>query len=475
MNRLHQNVWNNCLSAIRESIPIASYRTWFEPIVPLKLEKNVLTIQVPSTFFYEYIEDKYIEILSRSLRHELGEDAKLEYRLPAKAAGIKSNSTVDFTTPSTFSQTSASTKQPTPVEKHAKLNPFVIPGAKTKVQINPQLNPRYTMDAFIVGDCNRLAQSAGMEISQNPGGTAYNPFVVHGESGLGKTHLAQAIGFEIKNRFPEKAVLYVTANRFQTQYTEAVRNNNVNNFIHFYQNIDVLIIDDIHEFKGKDKTQQSFFHIFNHLHQLNKQLILTSDTHPANLDGMEKRLLSRFKWGLITELAMPDHETRLAILKAKMKKDAVNFPIDVLEMIAANVSGSIRELESAIVTLSAPFKLMKRQITVESAREAIDKMIKSTKRELSIDSIQKIICDYFNMTPELLHTKSRKREIVQVRQICMYFAKAMTKLSLSTIGASLGGKDHATVLHANKTVINLMETDKKYRSQIGELEKKLKG
>ena len=298
--------------------------------------------------------------------------------------------------------------------------------------------------------------------------------LIYGESGLGKTHLAQAIGIEIKEKFPDKTVLYVPANRFQTQFVEAIRNNTKNDFLHFYQMIDVLVIDDVHEFAGKEKTQDIFFHIFNHLHQSGKQLILSSDKPPVELQGLEQRLLSRFKWGLSADLQVPDFETRVAILEQKIYKDGIVLPPEVIEYIATHITDNVRELEGALISLLAQSTLNKKEITLNLAKEMIDKLIKNTKREVSIDYIQKVVCNYFDVPVDSLQSKTRKREIVQARQVAMFFSKNLTKSSLATIGLQIGGKDHATVLHACKTVNNLMETDKQFKNQIEEIEKKLK-
>jgi chromosomal replication initiator protein len=358
-------------------------------------------------------------------------------------------------------------------EERTIKNPFVIPGIK-KLHVDPQLNPDYSFANFVEGDCNRLARSAGYAVAQNPGGTAFNPLLIYGGSGLGKTHLAQAIGIEVKEKSPDKIVLYVNANKFQTQFVEAIRNNNRNDFLHFYQMIDVLILDDVQEFAGKEKTQDTFFHIFNHLHQSGKQLILTSDKPPVELKGMEQRLLSRFKWGLSADLQVPDFETRVAILQKKVYADGIHMPVEVLEYIASQVTNNVRELEGALVSLLAQSTLNKKEITLDLVREMIDKLVKNTTRELSIDYIQKIVSDYFNIPVDLMHSKTRKREIVQARQISMYFSKNLTKSSLALIGSQIGGKDHATVLHACKTVNNLLDTDKRFRLYIEEIEKKLK-
>ena len=472
---MHDRVWNNCLSVIKDNVPSISFRTWFEPIVPLKLDGDVLTIQVPSPFFYEYLEEQYIDILRKVIKKELGSEAKLEYNV------VMQNNSYNNSKPYTVKFPARSSKEiknipvsiPLDPNENTIRNPFVIPGLK-KLDIDPRLNPENSFDNFIEGECNRLARSAGYAVAKNPGGTAFNPLLVYGDSGLGKTHLAQAIGIEVKELFPEKTVLYVNANKFQTQFVDAIRNNNKNDFLHFYQMIDVLIIDDVHEFAGKEKTQDTFFHIFNHLHQSGKQLILTSDKPPVELQGMESRLLSRFKWGLSADLQIPDFETRMAILKKKTYNDGIDLPEEVLEYIATHISDNIRELEGALISLLAQSTLNKKEITLELTKEMIDKLIKSTKREISIDYIQKVVCNFYNIALDQLQSKTRKREIVQARQVAMFFSKSLTKSSLATIGSQIGGKDHATVLHACKTVNNLIETDKRFRQQVDEIEKKLK-
>ncbi len=474
MSSEHRSAWEKCLNVIKDNVPSSSFKTWFEPIEPVKLDNKVLTIQVPSAFFYEYLEEQFIDILRKTLRMVLGNGAKLEYNV---VLGNKNGSepyTVNYPTNNNNKIQNKPLTVPLKAEERASIkNPFIIPGIQ-KLQIDPQLKPDNTFENFVEGDCNRLARSAGYAVSQNPGGTAFNPLMIYGNSGLGKTHLAQAIGIEVKERFPDKVVLYVNANKFQTQFTEATRNNNRNDFLHFYQMVDVLILDDVHEFAGKEKTQETFFHIFNHLHQMGKQLILTSDKPPIELKGMEQRLLSRFKWGLTADLQTPDFETRMEILRRKVYKDGISLSEEVMEYIASHVTNNVRELEGALVSLLAQSMLNKREITLELAAKLINKLVKNSKRELSIEYISKVVCDYFNMPVDALQTKTRKREIVQARQIAMYFSKSLTKYSLASIGAQIGSKDHATVLHACKTVNNLKDTDKNFRQFVEDIEKKLK-
>jgi len=474
MNNEYQKIWNNCLRVIKDNVPAISFRTWFEPIVPLKVEQNVLTIQVPSPFFYEYLEEQYIDILRKTLRNELGNDAKLEYSVVMDNNVFPNANPYTVKLPTNDKKELSNKPLSLPFDEPKSIkNPFIIPGIQ-KLHVDPQLNPTNSFNNFVEGECNRLARSAGYAVANNPGKTAFNPLFIYGNSGLGKTHLSQAIGIEVKEKFPDKVVLYVNGNKFHTQFVEAILNNNRNDFVHFYQMIDVLIIDDVHEFIGKDKTQDIFFHIFNHLHQNNKQLILTSDKSPVDLQGLEQRLLSRFKWGLSADLQIADYETRIAILKQKTYNDGIELPTEVLEYIASHITSNMRELEGALISLLAQSTLNRKEITIDLARKMIDKLVKNTKRELSIDYIQKVVCDYFNMPAEVINSKTRKREIVQARQIAMFFAKSLTKSSLATIGSQIGGKDHATVLHACKTVNNLIETDKRFRSYIDEIEKKLK-
>jgi len=473
MAKIYDEAWNECLQIIRDNVPKVSYRTWFEPIIPLALDGNVLTIQVPSTFFYEFLEEQYLDLLSKTLFKVIGPGAKLEYHIVMDNSDNAKPYTVKIPAIENTKMVNKPVSVPLDPDAHSIKNPFVIPGIK-KLQVDPQLNPDYNFNNFVEGECNRLARSAGYAVAQNPGGTAFNPLFIYGSTGLGKTHLAQAIGIEVKNRFPEKIVLYVDANKFMTQYAESTRNNNRNDFIHFYQMMDVLIVDDVQYFTKKEGTQEVFFHIFNHLHQQGKQIILTSDKPPVELNGMEQRLLSRFKWGLSADLQEPDFETRINILKQKTYKDGIIISEEILEYISSHITSNVRELQGALISLLAQSTLNRKEITLELARDMIDKLVKSTKREISIDYIQKVVCNYFNMPVESISSQTRKREIVQARQIAMFFAKNMTKSSLAAIGSLIGGKDHATVLHACKTVNNLMETDKKFKLDVEEIEKRLK-
>lgn len=474
MSKDFNQVWQNCLAVIKDNVSLQSFKTWFEPISPIKLSNNTLTIQVPSQFFYEWLEEHYITLLRKTIKKELGAEGKLEYSIIMEN-GLNNPKPYTVRIPGTNRQALKNEPVSVPIDVNGEKgirNPFIIPGLK-KVKIDSQLNPNYSFESFIEGDCNRLARSAGYAVSKNPGGTAFNPLLIYGGVGLGKTHLVHSIGIEIKNNHPNKTVLYVSSEKFTHQFIDAVRNNNQNDFIHFYQMIDVLIIDDVQFFSGKEKTQDVFFHIFNHLHQTGKQLILTSDKAPVELQGMEQRLLSRFKWGLSADLQNPELETRIAILETKMYNEGLELPKEVVEYLAYSITTNIRELEGALISLLAQSSLNKKAITLELAKQMIDKFVKNTAREVSIDYIQKVVCDYFDLPIELLKSKTRKREVVQARQIAMFFAKKMTKSSLANIGMHCGGKDHATVLHACKTVNNLIDTDKRFRGYVNDLEKKI--
>tara|TARA_B100000780_G_scaffold275906_1_gene243472 strand:- start:5846 stop:7282 length:1437 start_codon:yes stop_codon:yes gene_type:complete len=473
MKNTPENIWIKCLAFIKDNISEQSFNTWFLPIKPIKLKGQILHIQVPSKFFYEWIEEHYIKLLKTAIGRELGEDAKLVYSIVMENTYGNSNPyTVKI--PSNNRPPLNNPRVAVPIEIAASgvKNPFVIPGLK-KVHIESQLNPNYTFDNFIEGDCNRLARAAGYAVGNNPGGTSFNPLLLYGGVGLGKTHLAHSIGIEIKDRYPEKTVLYVSAEKFTQQFIDSVRKNSRNDFVHFYQMIDVLIIDDIQFFAGKDKTQDVFFHIFNHLHQQGKQLILTSDRAPVDLHGMEQRVLSRFKWGLSADLQKPSLQTRIAILKKKLYSDGIEMPEEVIEYLAYSITSNVRELEGALISLLAQSSLNKREINMSLAKEMIDRFVKNTTREVSIDYIQKVVCDYFELSLEVLNSKTRKRRIVQARQLAMFFSKKLTKSSLASIGAQCGGKDHATVLHACKTVNNLVDTDKQFRAYVNDLSKKL--
>ena len=475
----YKRVWADCLEVIKDTLGPENkkaFDTWFVPIVPLQLDGSTLIVQVPSPFFYEWIEEHYIDLLKRVIRMQLGPNGMLKYSI-----------VMDQTIPTEPLRTTLPSNSRRPVQNAltdlpVNINrentreipdPFVIPGLN-KLRINSQLSPNYTLENFVEGDCNRLARSAGYAVAERPGTTSFNPLLLHSNVGLGKTHLANAIGLKTKELNPDKKVLYVTSEQFMQQYAEAGRAGTTNDFIHFYELIDVLIVDDIQFWAGKaQKTQEAFFHIFNHLHQRNCQIIITSDKAPGELQGLEPRLLSRLKWGLNADLQAPDVETRKAILRQKLQNDGIEMSDEVIEYIAYNINTNVRELEGALISLIAQSSLNRKQITLELTKQMIDKYVQSSTREITIDYIQKVVCDSLDLPVESIQMTSRKREIVQARQLSMYFAKKITKSSLAVIGMQCGNKDHATVLHACKTIENLRQTDRHIRSLVDELEKKL--
>ncbi len=462
-------IWKNCLEFIKNNVTEQNFNTWFIPIKPVELKDNKLLIQVPSMFFYEYIEENYIDLIKKALHVSIGKDASLNYLIDVENSS-KDSSKIKLPNVSTNTKNPpiniSTTTQP------PKMNPFAIPGIK-KIQIDSHLNPNYSFENFAEGECNRLARSAAYAVAEKLGQTAFNPLFIYGGVGLGKTHLAQAIGIEVKNRYPDKIVLYIQTDRFTAQFTDAVRENKQNDFVHFYQMVDVLIIDDIQFLSGKEKTQETFFHIFNHLHQLGKQLVITSDRAPIDLPDMMERLISRFKWGLQADITPPDYETRKKILVKKIEMEGIVIPDEVISYIAQSITTSVRELEGALISIMAHSSINKRPITVELAKEIVDKFAKNINREITVDMIQKIVCEYFKLKPEELKAKTRRREIVQPRQIIMYFAKKYTKASLQAIGAMCGGKDHSTVLHACRNIEDLKQTDKQIRVYLEDIDKKL--
>lgn len=470
MEEATKKVWAKCLEFIKDNIDEQPFLTWFAPIVPVTLEGKTLKIKVPSQFVYEWLEDNYIGLLKSAMTYTLGEGARLIYIIdsPVDKKQLPSTNRPELAKQSLTLATE--TKDP------ELKNPFVIPGIR-EITVDPQLNLHQNFDNFVEGESNRLARSAGIAVANKPGGTAFNPLFIFGGVGLGKTHLAHAIGVDIKEKYPKKKVLYVSAEKFTQQFISASTakdkdKNNLNDFIHFYQLIDVLIVDDIQFLSGKVKTQDAFFHIFNHLHQTGKQVILTSDKAPVDLFDIEQRLLSRFKWGLSAELTTPDYNTRYKILQNKFYTDGAEISEDIIAYLAENIRTNIRELEGVSNSLIAQAAFNRKEYSIELAQSIIEKSVKNSQCDLTIDHIQQIIADYFNLDIESLHSKTRKRNVVQARQLAMFFSKKYTKSSLSTIGSQIGQRDHATVLHACKTVENLIETDREFKKYVSDLETK---
>ena len=461
----HIAVWNNCLQIIENNIDPQQFNTWFKPIRPVSLAGAHLTLEVPSDFFRQYIEEAYKDLLRLTIRRAIGADAQLFYLvrpvqnkegmvLPASQSSVPTNNAV-----------SVPTYQPA-----GRPSPFVFPGVQ-RLKINPRLNPEYCFANLVEGECNKLGVNAAENISRAPGKTPFNPLFLFGGPGLGKTHIAQAIGIAIKEKFQEKVVLYVTGHEFKTQYMDAVQGNRIVDFIAFYQRIDVLIVDDIQDLVGQG-TQHTFFNVFNHLHQNGKQLIFTSDRAPADLQNFEDRLMSRFKWGLSVELLKPDYVTRLEMLRSRALREGVALSEDVLTYLASRIKTNFRELEGTLTSLVAYATLGHRNIDVELAQSISGKIVGQEQKEVNTALVIDSVCEYFNITRDMLLSTSRKRQIVQARQIAMYECRNLIQnCSLSTIGAQIGGKDHATVLHACNTVQDLMATDKLFRQWVEDIEK----
>lgn len=470
-----ESAWSECLEIIQDNISYQKYKSWFEPINPVKLENDTLTIQVPSQFWYEWLEEHYYNMLRSTIAKVLGREGKLEYSvLVEKSDRMEDNRSVRLpqrpSPPNNPQQVNTfSDYHPGKIE-----NPFVIPGIK-KANIESNLNSNYVFERYIEGDCNRLARSAAMAISENPGKNSFNPLFVYGGTGLGKTHLIQSIGNKIKQDFGDDfAVMYVSSETFTNEFVQAIRNNRASEFTTFYRNIDVLIVDDIQFFSGKEKTQEEFFHIFNALHQDGKQIILSSDRAPKDIPDIEDRLISRFSWGLSADLQIPEYETRFAILERKANDNGITLDPNILEFIAHNFKSNVRDLEGAIIKLLATASLKHvDEIDLTLAKNVLKDMVKSSHTQISIESIQNYVCEHFGIDTNKVREKTRKQEIVEARQIAMFLSKKYTKSSLKTIGLQFGGRDHSTVIHAISTVEERLSTSPKHKRIISELEQKI--
>lgn len=476
MSRNCVEIWNDCLKMIRENTQPQSYKTWFEPIKPLSYKNDTLIIQVQTHFIYEYLESHYVSLLNLAIKKVLGANGKLLYSIVMDNSDTNNPYGINAPTTDKANTINPSVRVPLDLgdENEKKiLNPFTFPGIVNKIKVESQLNENYSFDNFIEGSCNRLARSAGMAVAEKPGKTAFNPLFIYSPTGLGKTHLCHAIGLETKKHHPNLVVLYINSEQFIQQFMTSCKDKTRNDFVRFYQMIDVLIIDDIQFLSGKAKTQDAFFHIFNHLQQNGKQLIFTCDKSPIELKDMEPRLLSRFKWGLSADLQSPDIETRIKILKRKAANDGIDLPDEIVDYVASRVKTNIREMEGLFISLIAQSSLNKKAITLDLARQLIDRFVNNTTQEVSIEYIVGVVCNHLNISTEEFYSKSKKREMVQARQLSMHFAKKYTKYSLAMIGKQCGNKDHATVIHAIKTVANLLETDKQFRTLASEIEKNI--
>lgn len=461
-----KDLWLRCLEIIREDVSSQSFSTWFAPIVPLKFQYNTLTIQVPSQFFYEWLEENYVAVLRKAIDQTIGKRGMLEYSIVIDK-GDRKNPPITFNLP-TVSQSSNNQSNQQNDQKTSTRNPFQFKDLDS-LALDSYLMPKYTFDKFIEGDCNRLGRAAGMAVANKPGLTSFNPLMIYGGVGLGKTHLIQAIGNQIKEEFPEKFVLYVSTEKFTNQFVNAIRNNSIETFTNFYLQVDVLIIDDVQFLSGKEKTQETFFNIFNHLHQSGKQIILSSDRAPRDLAGMEDRLLSRFKWGLTADLQQPDFETRIAIIQKKLQDDGIQINFDVLEYLAHSIQTNVRELEGVIISLMAQASLTRKEIDLELAKSTLKSIVNDQEKELSVDNILEAITTHFDVDMQALKGRCRKKQNVFPRQVAMYMLKELTNLPLKSIGYHFGGRDHSTVIHAVQSISEAMESDKNVEKTVKKL------
>lgn len=468
-----QRVWTACLGLLSEHVNSQSFKAWFEPIVPLALREQTLTLQIPSQFFYDWIEEHYSDLISSTVTTVLGSGATIAYEIAKEDVLLSADNPVE--TPAARFPVMVERKvyPPQPQSFRLGYSPDGSTNSNSTSAFQNFLNPRYTFDNFIKGESNQFARAAATAVANNPGGTSFNPLVIYGGTGLGKTHLIQAIGNYVLQHNRHKRVIYVSSEKFTVEFVEAIQSDRINEFVAFYRSMDILIVDDIQFFAGKEKTQDSFFHTFNELHQLSKQIILSSDRLPKELDGLDDRLLSRFQSGLTADIQPPDLETRIAILHSKAKEQEIELPVEVVECLAANITTNIRELEGCLISLIAKASIEGRKINLDLANEVLKLVVGQVKAPITIDEIQRSVCDYFRIPEDLIRAKTRKQEIVNARQIAMYLAKELTNSSLKTIGLHFGGRDHSTVIHAYQCVEDQMKIDPKYKATVEQIKRRL--
>lgn len=445
-------IWKDCLSIIKDNIPFISYSTWFLPIKPAEFDGTKLKVYVPSNYFIEWIEEHYNTLLNRTVNQVIGESGKLVYLVLDEKEPL--------TKETTFTQ---NIPEPKEVKQTVEI----------QKEFESGLISKYTFDNFIKGEGNQLARAAAYAIGDNPGQTSFNPLFIYGGVGLGKTHLIHAIGNKILEKFPEKRVIYISSDAFTVEFVEAIQSNTVNDFSNFYKSMDALIIDDIQFLVGKEKTQDLFFHIFNALHQNGKQIVLSSDRSPKELKGLSDRLVSRFLWGLQTDIQPPDLETRIAILKNKSETYGINLSREILEYIAHNITSNIRELEGCLVKLLANASLTNREIDFDLVKRTVKEVSTTKQVNISIELITKVVCEHFDIEENKLREKNRRKEIVLARQIAMYLSKQLTKSSLKTIGLHFGGRDHSTVIHAQTSIEEMILSDLKLKEIINTIKNKI--
>lgn len=444
------DIWSQALTMLRENLNEQTYTTWFKPIIPVKFEDEQLTVQIPSHFFYEFIETHYSELLNRSLQHIIGDKAQLLYSVVVNNKSEILNGKNDI----------------------SKMMTTGMPLPK-KPAFESQLNERYTFENFVEGSNNQFARAASVAVAKSPGKTTFNPLVIYGGVGLGKTHLVQAVGNSVYSDRLAKRVLYVSSEKFTIEFIDSIQNNKTKEFSNNYRYVDVLLVDDIQFFINKERTQEEFFHTFNTLYQAGKQIVLTSDRPPKELRGMEERLISRFQWGLVVDIQPPDLETRIAILQRKADENGLTLPQEIIELFATNITSNIRELEGSLIRLLAESSLQGKDATMELAKGVLKDLRLTSKRNLTIEEIQRFVSNHYKIPEDQIRAKNRKKEVALARQIAMYLSKQMTNHSLKTIGLHFGGRDHSTVVHAINTIDDFRKNDKKIKDDLVTLERKL--
>jgi len=462
MQQSHQALWDNCLHLIRQNVTEQIYKTWFEPIVfeSYNEQDKTMRVQVPSMFFYEYLEQNYVNLMGWALSKSFKANVCLTYRIVTdKEHGISQENE---------SERPADIEGPQPLTRGNK-TPTVLDAAVPQ-QLNPRLDPKKTFESFIEGDSNKLPRTVGLSIAEHPGKSTFNPFFIYGPSGCGKTHLINAIGVRCKKMYPQRRVLYVSAHLFQVQYTDAVRQNTTNDFINFYQTIDLLIVDDVQEWATSPRTLDTFFHIFDHLFRMGKQIILASDRPPVDLEGVKDRLLTRFSCGLIAELEKPNAQLCVDILNSKCRRDGLKIPADVIQFIAQTANGSVRDLEGVVNSLMAYSIVYNSNIDMHLAERIIKRAVKVDNHPLTIDDILEKVCQHFGVTQQNVFSKSRKREFVQARQVSMYLAQKYTKMPSARIGKLIGGRDHSTVIHSCTAIEQRLKVDKAFLEEMNSIE-----
>ncbi|MCQ2348808.1 MAG: chromosomal replication initiator protein DnaA [Paludibacteraceae bacterium] len=450
-------LWKQCATILRDNLKPSVYNTWFASLEPIEFSDKRLVLRVRSQFVAEYIEENYIDLLGKTIRRVFGNETCLEYRVL-----VDSTSGAVTTYPSDGGITSATQTS--------------LPGMPlvSAQQWDTQLNPTYTFQTFIQGETNKLARTAGVAIAKDPGKTVFNPLFIYGGSGVGKTHLANAIGNQIVRSYPHLRVLCVNANTFKLQFQEAFNQNKIAEFLLFYQSVDVLIVDDIQFFSGLKGTQDTFFHIFNYLHQMRKQLILTSDRSPLQLKDVEERLLTRFKWGLQVEIQRPDLTLRKLILKDKMHRDGIQLDDQIVDYIATNTCNNIRDIEGILASLMAYSTLMDTDITMDLAKQVVSRLVSVVPKNVQMSDVMGAVCEHTGVSEKALVSKSRQKEVLQARQMFIYLTKNLTECSLSEIGNQMGHRSHATILHALSAIKQQLEYDKVLQHELQLLEYELK-